>query len=187
MCDRGRRGRKRRPVEKAREQEAEGTLTFFYMLKLMERNKRCHHSLCHLTNTHTHARTNVLTRSVLPLQMSLQNVSSFFLLNTRCCESEGLCHCRISALWMFSVLRDVTHCMSLPVSCRWWPQEKTAEDTIISLPTWWVFTTWNSPTQLSKKKMTVWRNGVQRSATLSVGLSYFSICADARLTIECYN
>ena len=54
-----------RPWRKEREGEDEGALTFFYMLKLMDRNKDCHHSFSPLsvphTNTHTHAHTHTRT------------------------------------------------------------------------------------------------------------------------------
>lgn len=45
-----------------------GALTFFYMLKLMERNKCCHQSFSPLSGSsaHTHTRANVVTRSLLP-------------------------------------------------------------------------------------------------------------------------
>lgn len=66
MCDGDRRSRKRAwaAAEKERERckgRFGGALTFFYMLKLMERNKRCHHSfspfsLC-LLQTHTQTHT----------------------------------------------------------------------------------------------------------------------------------
>lgn len=92
-------------------------LTFFYMLKLMERNKRCHHSFSPPLNTHTHtrarARTSVLTRSILAFcKCPLQNVSSLFLQSVVCCESQGLCQGCVSALSMFSA----AGCDSLHVS-----------------------------------------------------------------------
>lgn len=54
-----------------REGHFSGALTLFNMLKLMERNKHCHHRSCDDTHTHTQKCTNALTRSLLPLQMSL--------------------------------------------------------------------------------------------------------------------
>jgi len=60
-------------------------MTLFYILKLMERNRHCHHSFCPLSVCvcfmQTHKCTNELIHSLLPLHMLLWRVFvfSFFL------------------------------------------------------------------------------------------------------------
>lgn len=124
-------------------------LTLFYILKLMQSNKHCHHSssppfLCvcvFVWNTHTHTCVPPLCPCKCCSKMS--PLSSHQRL--RCYESEGLLP--YLNLQMFSLLWDLTHCASPPATCRWWPREKTAEDTTTSSPTWWELATWNNPTQ----------------------------------------
>lgn len=65
-------------------------LTLFYMLKLMERNKCCHHSFSPLCVRYMQTRTNVHART---LPLALPNVTFFSLsLSVSSSAIGGLCH-----------------------------------------------------------------------------------------------
>lgn len=72
-------------------------LTLFYMLKLMERNKCCHHSFSPLCVRYMQTRTNVRART---LPLALPNVTFFSLsLSVSSSAIGGLCH-----IWVFMFL-----------------------------------------------------------------------------------
>lgn len=70
-----------------REGHFSGALTLFNMLKLMERNKHCHHRSCDDTHTHTE-----MYKCAHTLPLALANVALSFYRLFFVIKIEGLCH-----------------------------------------------------------------------------------------------